>query len=270
MSSATQVGHVYWLEHPPKSQSLSFDSGKLNHPTLVLGAEREGKVQAVVITSFGGRTLSDKFPDTNNNHLRMRAEYLPLNVAGAAPHPDNDVLLSVIVGFPPMLTKKCYVRLDPFDVEVGQLRLDRRSTCMLPDDMMVLLMGRLLQLKPHFRAHKERSGTAGGPISARRQRPPVVHLPQSPPRLPLPVPTQQSALLPPPRTYSNSYGTATASRHYHHGDLEWNAPAPPRPPYPRTPRSVEDDEPNCSGGWSALGYLGIAAGIFVAVRYLFR
>ncbi|PWW73222.1 hypothetical protein C7212DRAFT_285989 [Tuber magnatum] len=273
MSSATQIGHVYWLGTPPESQSLNFDTGKLNHPALVLGAEREGRVQAVLITSLGGRTLTSRFP----NDQRMRREYLPLNVAGAARHPDNDILISVIAaGRPPMLNRNCYVHLDPFDVEVRQLNLARRSTCLLPDDMMELLMSRLHELRPHFRAHRERRVTASTSNSARRQGPVPVTRSQQPLRQPVPSPTQQSALLPTQRTYSNYYGTTAASRHYHHEDLEWNTQPspPPRPPYPGAPTGAGygglTEESGSSAGWVVLGCLGVAAAVFITTRYLFR
>ena len=49
MLTTTQEGHIYWLDDTPESRSATFESGKLNHPVLVLGAERAGSVQALVV-----------------------------------------------------------------------------------------------------------------------------------------------------------------------------------------------------------------------------
>jgi len=304
MLTVAQEGHMYWLEDTPESRRASFDTGKLNHPVLILGAERAGKVQALVvvqpppppftplpnqsltpsqITSLGSTNLSNKFSDPTD---RRRKKYLPLKVAGAAPHPDNGILLSVISGQPPMLTKPSYVNLEPFDVEVRFLNLGGRSTCLLPSDMLEQLMGKLLELYPNFVRHRTPSSSS----QSRRPQPPAPQsrLPPAPPppttrrqSLPTvaqhqpspfvarpPPPTQHSALLSSQRTHSDPYGT-TPWRPDYSQDLEWNAP---RQPVYRTHHHEPEEEPNYFEvtGWGILGYLGVAAGLFISMRYLFR
>ncbi|PUU83564.1 hypothetical protein B9Z19DRAFT_1105071 [Tuber borchii] len=303
MLTAPQEGHIYWLKDTSESQSAKFDSGKLNHPVLVLGAERAGSVQALVITSLGSTTLSAKFPERDD---RRRKKYLPLGVAGAVPHPDNGILLSVRAGRPPILTKPSYVNLEPFEVEVRFLNLDKRSTDSLGSGMLERLMGKLLELYPRFVPHPERSSSQSSSQPPARQ--PRVSLATRPQPL-----TQQSAPPPPPppqRAYSNTSST-TASRQDHRENTEWNAtrlpnpvtrPQPPtqqssqpqraysthygttprqdyrqdlergtvRPSYSRPHYHDSEGESDSISGWNVLGYLGIAAGIFVAARYLLR
>jgi len=207
-----------------------------------------------------------------------------------------------------MLTKPSYVNLEPFEVEVRFLNLDRRSTSSLQSGMLELLMKKLLELYPKF-VLQERSVPASSSSSSsqsRSQRPPA----RQPPATRAQPPTQQSALLP-QRAYSNTSGT-TASRQDYRENTEWNAarlpnpvtrPQPPtqqsaplpqriysntygttprqdyrqdlergaaRPSYSRPHYHDSEGESGYISGWDILGYLGVAAGIFISVRYLFR
>ncbi|KAG0634095.1 hypothetical protein HOY80DRAFT_895505 [Tuber brumale] len=300
MLTAAQKGHVYWLPDTPQSQSASFDSGKLNHPVLVLGAVREGKVQVLLITSFGNTTLSERFPNSNNN---LRKKYLPLKVAGAAPHPDNGVLLSVVAaGHPPLLTKQSYVNLEPFEVEVRLLDSHRRSTCRLPDDTLALLMRKLHELHPGFSAHQEGGAVASNPSppktrppptppprqttpatrhqpppaarppprqttpATRPQPPPAARAPSPPPLFRSPVPTKERPLLSPQGAYSSPYGTVAPRQDYGQ-DLEWNAPRQSR--YTRATEDYHHDSEGDCPVWDALVYIGIAVVVLTAVRYCF-
>ncbi|CAZ82700.1 unnamed protein product [Tuber melanosporum] len=292
MLTAALIGHVYWLPNTSESRGTSVNGGKLNHPVLVLGAEREGKVQVLLITSFGNTTLSVRFPNPTD---QLRRKYLPLKVSGAAPHPDNGILLSVIArGEPPLLTKQSYVNLEPFEVEVRLLDSRHGSTCSLPDDMLGLLMKKLRELRPTFSVHQERRVVASSSSPAKRQPPapprqttPAIqhHIPppprqatpatrhqpplaaRPPPPLRSPVPTQQHPLLSPQRTYSSPYGTTAPWQDFGQ-DLERNAPRQSR--YTRTVDHHDSGaELDCSVVWDILGYLGIAVAVFVSVRYLF-
>ncbi|KAG0123542.1 hypothetical protein HOY82DRAFT_637678 [Tuber indicum] len=305
MLTAALIGHVYWLPNTSESRGTSVNGGKLNHPVLVLGAEREGKVQVLLITSFNNTTLSVRFPNPTD---QLRRKYLPLKVSGAAPHPDNGILLLVNArGEPPLLTKQSYVNLEPFEVEVRLLDSRHGSTCSLPDDMLGLLMKKLRELRPTFSVYQERRVVASSsspakrqPSAPPRQTPPATqhHIPppprqttpatrhqipppprqttpatrhqppraSRPPSFSSPVPTQQCPLLSPQRTYNSPYGT-TAPRQDFGQDLEWNAPRQSR--YTRTVDHYDSGaELDCSVVWDILGYLGIAVAVFVSVKYL--
>lgn len=88
------VGSILWL--PPKSEVSGtnhyatnvMDDGCFNHPVLVLAANTaRTEVIVLVITSFGGKDLKEKYP----RKFRIRSEYIPIDPTG--PHPDNDSIL---------------------------------------------------------------------------------------------------------------------------------------------------------------------------------
>ncbi|RPA98755.1 hypothetical protein L873DRAFT_1686634 [Choiromyces venosus 120613-1] len=205
MSITTKKGSVYWLDDTPGSQGASVDNGKLNHPVLVLGAVNAGIVQVLLITSFNNQSLSTRFPKPGDTRRRKR--YLPLRGGpGAdAPHPDNGLLLSIITtGQPAMLSRQSFVNLEPFTVEVCHLSyLHRSSTCILPSDMLDLVIEKLREFKPNFTAYQERSLPPSRPRTQQQSaRPHPRPVPQPQPR-PVPQiqppPTTRPATIPPAR-----------------------------------------------------------------------
>ncbi|RPA98756.1 hypothetical protein L873DRAFT_1790135 [Choiromyces venosus 120613-1] len=222
MSITTQKGSVYWLDDTPGSRRANVDNGKLNHPVLVLGA----------ITSFNNQSLSTRFPSPGDTERRRR--YLPLRGGrgAATPHPDNGLLLSIITtGQPAMLSRQSYVNLEPFTVEVRHLSYLRyNSTCILPSDMLDLVIERLREFEPDFIAYQEIS------LPSRRPRT------QQQPARPQPRPAPQ---IPPPQP--SSYHTRRRQEDDHD----------------------DNPDPDRSLGSEICKYIAIAATLF-SVRYFFR
>ncbi|KAI0967544.1 hypothetical protein F4678DRAFT_445951 [Xylaria arbuscula] len=85
------AGCIKWLPRKDKlipADSATIDEGCCNHPVVVLSTEtRSGRVEVLIITSFGGVDLETKFPTEN----QARRNHLP--IAPGKAHPDNGILL---------------------------------------------------------------------------------------------------------------------------------------------------------------------------------
>ncbi|KAI1283590.1 hypothetical protein F5Y07DRAFT_350055 [Xylaria sp. FL0933] len=100
------AGCIKWL--PKKDQlvpnDFTIDEGCCHHPVVILSSQaRNGRVEILIITSFGGLDLETKFPA----HLAARHDHLP--IAPSKAHPDNGILL-VLEDRSCELRKKSYVK----------------------------------------------------------------------------------------------------------------------------------------------------------------
>ncbi|KAI0814549.1 hypothetical protein GGR55DRAFT_632259 [Xylaria sp. FL0064] len=100
------AGCIKWL--PKKDQlvpnDLAIDEGCCQHPVVILSSRaRDGRVEILIITSFGGLDLETKFP----TQLAARNDHLP--IAPSKAHPDNGILL-VLEDRSCELRKKSYVK----------------------------------------------------------------------------------------------------------------------------------------------------------------
>ncbi|KAI0478121.1 hypothetical protein F4859DRAFT_478677 [Xylaria cf. heliscus] len=101
------AGCIKWL---PRKRDLipddpNIDEGCCNHPVVILSTRpRNGRVQILIITSFGGDDLETKYP----TQRLARLDHLP--IAPSKVHPDNGVLL-VLRDRSDEMRKKSYVKL---------------------------------------------------------------------------------------------------------------------------------------------------------------
>lgn len=129
------AGCIKWL--PPKDKLPNSDSGIeegcYNHPVVILPTKisENGKVEILIITSFGGSDLKTKYP----HQTGFRHDHLP--IAPGEAHPDNGILLTLR---DPLRTmrKRSYVKtksrhhvlfssLRPYDRQGPDYFLSRRS-----------------------------------------------------------------------------------------------------------------------------------------------
>ncbi|ROT42647.1 hypothetical protein SODALDRAFT_326806 [Sodiomyces alkalinus F11] len=97
-------------------------SEAFNHPVVVLSRSNEinGHVDILKITSFGGSTLSDRFPRS----FKRRRQFLPIHPSD--PHPDSGIFLSLAEG---KMDKRSYINIsDVFRVPFQILRRVRNGT----------------------------------------------------------------------------------------------------------------------------------------------
>ncbi|KAI0451615.1 hypothetical protein F5B21DRAFT_486613 [Xylaria acuta] len=101
------AGCIKWL---PRKESLmpadpNIEEGCCNHPVVILSTRPQiGKVQILIITSFGGDDLETKYP----TQALARLDHLP--IAPSRAHPDNGVLL-VLKDPSDKMRKKSYVKM---------------------------------------------------------------------------------------------------------------------------------------------------------------
>ncbi|RYP12144.1 hypothetical protein DL765_007443 [Monosporascus sp. GIB2] len=85
-------GRILWLPKKEDTKDASDDlyEGCYHHPVVILSVEpQEGKVDLLVLTSFGEKSLEDKHP----RDIKARSGYLPIEPC--SPHPDNGRLLTL-------------------------------------------------------------------------------------------------------------------------------------------------------------------------------
>lgn len=129
------AGCIKWL--PPKDKlpdaDSSIEEGCCNHPVMVMPAKisEDGKVEILIITSFGGSDLKTKYP----HQTGRRHDHLP--IAPSEAHPDNGILLTLRDPLREM-RKRSYVKtksrhrilfssLRPYDRQGPDYFLSRRS-----------------------------------------------------------------------------------------------------------------------------------------------
>ncbi|KAI1425242.1 hypothetical protein F5Y12DRAFT_385006 [Xylaria sp. FL1777] len=128
------AGCIKWL---PRKLDLvptdsAIDEGCCQHPVVILSTKpHNGRVEFLIITSFGGLDLESKFP----NQLLARLDHLP--IAPSKAHPDNGILL-LLKDSSPELRKKSYVKtrdkhsillasLQPYNRQGPDIFLSKRS-----------------------------------------------------------------------------------------------------------------------------------------------
>ncbi|KAI1822519.1 hypothetical protein F4861DRAFT_386442 [Xylaria intraflava] len=102
------AGCIKWL--PPKDEldgsDLDIEEGCCDHPVVVISTRpRNGRVKVLIVTSFGGRGLEDKFPKAGP----WRLAHLPIAPSDA--HPDNGIQL-VLRDPSHRLRKQSYVKTE--------------------------------------------------------------------------------------------------------------------------------------------------------------
>ncbi|KAI0530070.1 hypothetical protein GGR58DRAFT_494705 [Xylaria digitata] len=113
------AGCIKWL--PRKDELIptepDIEEGCCNHPVVVLSTQsRNGRVEILIITSFGGQDLETKYP----TQLDARHDHLPIAPSNA--HPDNNILL-VLRDKSPKLKKNSYVKTrEKFKIRLASLR----------------------------------------------------------------------------------------------------------------------------------------------------
>ncbi|KAI1184384.1 hypothetical protein F5B17DRAFT_83502 [Nemania serpens] len=128
------AGCIKWL---PRKEDLvqtdwEIEAGCLNHPVVTLSSQaRNGRVEILIITSFGGLDLETKYP----SQLSARRDHLP--IAPSKAHPDNGTQL-VLQDSSSELRKKSYVKtrnrhsvllasLQPYNRRGPEIYLSKRS-----------------------------------------------------------------------------------------------------------------------------------------------
>ncbi|KAK1778657.1 hypothetical protein QBC45DRAFT_393119 [Copromyces sp. CBS 386.78] len=102
------AGRIMWLPHADElSSSTGFQDECHNHPVLVLSKKisADGKVDILMMTSFGGQDLETKH---RYSKVELRATFLPIDPS--PPHPDNNIQLKLDHGV--TLRKKSYVKTE--------------------------------------------------------------------------------------------------------------------------------------------------------------
>ncbi|KAJ2995272.1 hypothetical protein NUW58_g1319 [Xylaria curta] len=128
------AGCIKWL--PRKDELVpadaSIDEGCCQHPVVILSTKAQnGRVEILIITSFGGIDLETKYP----THLSARKNHLPIKPHKA--HPDNGILL-VLENPSIELRKKSYVKtrdrrtillasLQPYNRQGPEVFLSKKS-----------------------------------------------------------------------------------------------------------------------------------------------
>ncbi|KAI5789777.1 hypothetical protein DFH27DRAFT_614391 [Peziza echinospora] len=123
------VGGIYFFPINYATSELikaqPFLDGKPNHPVLVINRRLDkdtGMFMADVmnLTTFGGRSLEERYPNCNRWQARYRNAYIPLHTSPTStPHPDNNLSLPVAIhGKPNYInpTKQSYVHLEVFSL----------------------------------------------------------------------------------------------------------------------------------------------------------
>ncbi|KAK3947430.1 hypothetical protein QBC32DRAFT_318828 [Pseudoneurospora amorphoporcata] len=102
------AGRIMWLPHADElSSSTGFQEECHNHPVLVLSKKisPDGKVDILMMTSFGGQDLERKH---RYSKVELRGTFLPIDPS--PPHPDNHIQLKLDHGV--TLRKNSYVKTE--------------------------------------------------------------------------------------------------------------------------------------------------------------
>ncbi|CCC13713.1 hypothetical protein SMACR_08216 [Sordaria macrospora] len=102
------AGRIMWLPHADElSSSTGFADECHNHPVLVLSKKMgaDGKVDILMMTSFGGQDLEAKH---RYSKVQLRGTFLPIDPS--PPHPDNNIQLKLDHGV--TLRKNSYVKTE--------------------------------------------------------------------------------------------------------------------------------------------------------------